>query len=484
MVDLHMHTKESDGTDEEWALIEKLREAGIKTFSVTDHDTIGAVSGLEYWLPEDMTYIRGIEFSCWTEVRNCHILGYGFNKDVRAFGIMVEKAGQQLLKIGGTHIEYIAREFGIEISDEDKLEILMHYGLIRWKDRLAEKLVALGYADSEASAVEKYIQPCNTNNLRPHAREAIQAILAAGGIPVWAHPYGGAGKREMHGAEFEKQLHILLEAGLQGMECYYSAYDVQQVESLLAVAKEHNLLVSGGSDYHGESTDVALGSLNSYGKEVSEDELTIIAELKRRQREHPFPLIEVEEWHNYGASFWLMPIKIKDKAENSLYMENQICMKEQEISISESSFEDFLYPMFKQYFDGNLLENKNRWESYPSEPERKYIGGFEWYLTDNFYTFDAIENVLRDIELTAEVLEKDYDDPRLDKVRKGLRNLPVYLPGYWRREKELTEAEADAIARDHREHVLDFYRRFVKSIKDMMVAGKAAGYKLISVCGP
>jgi len=81
-------------------------------------------------------------------------------------------------------------------------------------------------------------------------------------------------------------------------------------------------------------------------------------------------------------------------------------------------------------------------------------------------------------------LEKDYDDPRLDKVRKGLRNLPIYLPGYWRREEELTEAEADAIARDHREHVLDFYRRFVKSINDMMTAGKVAGYKLISVCGP
>ena len=104
MVDLHMHTKDSDGTDVEWELVEKLREAGIRTFSVTDHDTIGAVSGMEYWAPEDMLYIRGVEFSCLTEVRNCHILGYGFNKDVRAFGRMVEKANRQLRKIAETHM--------------------------------------------------------------------------------------------------------------------------------------------------------------------------------------------------------------------------------------------------------------------------------------------------------------------------------------------------------------------------------------------
>ena len=225
MVDLHLHTMASDGTDEDWKLIEKLRKAGIRTFSVTDHDTIGAVSGMEFWAPEDMMYIRGVEFSCLTEVRNCHILGYGFNKDVRAFGRMVEKANRQLMRIAEAHMEYIAKEFGIEISTEDKQEITTHFGLTMWKDRLAGKLVSLGYAETKDEAAEKYIKPCKTNHLRPDAREAIQAILAAGGIPVWAHPYGGAGKREMHGEEFEKQLQILLEAGLQGIECYYSAYD-------------------------------------------------------------------------------------------------------------------------------------------------------------------------------------------------------------------------------------------------------------------
>ena len=483
MVDLHLHTMASDGTDEDWKLIEKLRKAGIRTFSVTDHDTIGAVSGMEFWAPEDMMYIRGVEFSCLTEVRNCHILGYGFNKDVRAFGRMVEKANRQLMRIAAAHMEYIAKEFGIEISTEDKQEITTHFGLTMWKDRLAGNLVSLGYAETKDEAAEKYIKPCKTNHLRPDAREAIQAILAAGGIPVWAHPYGGASKREMHGEEFEKQLQILLEAGLQGIECYYSAYDEEQVKSLLEVARRHNLWVSGGSDYHGENKDVALGTLNSYGKVVSEEELTIIAELRRRQKEHPFPLIEVEEWHNYGDSFWLMPVRVKDISKNCAYSDNLDCMEDEEISISESSFEDFLYPVFKKHFDKDLSENRQRWESYSSE-ERKYVKGFEWYLTNNFYTYDSMDEVLKEIEETATILEKDYDDPRLNELRKGFGNLPDYMPGYWQRKEMMSEDEADRMVRENKAYILDFYRRFVDSIRSMIKAGEAAGYKLISVCGP
>lgn|GEM_PF-101633 len=483
MVDLHLHTMASDGTDEDWKLIEKLRKAGIRTFSVTDHDTIGAVSGMEFWAPEDMMYIRGVEFSCLTEVRNCHILGYGFNKDVRAFGRMVEKANRQLMRIAAAHMEYIAKEFGIEISTEDKQEITTHFGLTMWKDRLAGNLVSLGYAETKDEAAEKYIKPCKTNHLRPDAREAIQAILAAGGIPVWAHPYGGAGKREMHGEEFEKQLQILLEAGLQGIECYYSAYNEEQVKSLLEVARRHNLWVSGGSDYHGENKDVALGTLNSYGKVVSEEELTIIAELRRRQKEHPFPLIEVEEWHDYGDSFWLMPVRVKDISKNCAYSDNLDCMEDEEISISESSFEDFLYPVFKKHFDKDLSENRQRWESYSSE-ERKYVKGFEWYLTNNFYTYDSMDEVLKEIEETATILEKDYDDPRLNELRKGFGNLPDYMPGYWQRKEMMSEDEADRMVRENKAYILDFYRRFVDSIRSMIKAGEAAGYKLISVCGP
>ena len=287
MVDLHMHTRESDGTDDDRELIGKLRASGIRVFSVTDHDTIDAISGMEYWVPEDMVLIRGIEFSCVTEVRNCHILGYGFNKDVRAFGRMVKRAEERLRAIVQTQLDYITKECGIELDEDECHRLVWCYSKNGWKSQIAKMLVDGGHAETEDEAVERFIKPCHTNDMRPEARESIQAILAAGGIPVWAHPYGGAGKREMHGEEFERQLKILLEAGLQGIECYYSAYDEEQVESLLEVARKHNLWVSGGSDYHGANKDVALGALNNYDKVVMEEDLTILKELERRQKEHP-----------------------------------------------------------------------------------------------------------------------------------------------------------------------------------------------------
>ncbi len=158
-------------------------------------------------------------------------------------------------------------------------------------------------------------------------------------------------------------------------------------------------------------------------------------------------------------------------------------MKDEEISISERSFKDFLYPVFKNHFDENLPENKSRWESYPSE-ERKYVKGFEWYLTDNFYTYESIEEVLADIEALAAMLAEDYDAPCLDEMRKGFRRLPDYMPGYRRRKEKLSAEDADRIVRENREHILDFYKRFVDSLRSMMKAGEADGYKIVSVCGP
>lgn len=95
MIDLHIHTCASDGTDDTRSLLERLRQAGIKTFAVSDHDTVDGISSIEPLVPEDMMFIRGIEFGCITEVRNCHILGYGFMPVAKAFVRILEKACQK-----------------------------------------------------------------------------------------------------------------------------------------------------------------------------------------------------------------------------------------------------------------------------------------------------------------------------------------------------------------------------------------------------
>ncbi len=87
------------------------------------------------------------------------------------------------------------------------------------KPHLGNLLVSEGYAPDKNSAIEKYINPCKTGTDRIDGGKVIKAILASGGVPVWAHPLGGTDERELSVWEFEKQLKVLLDAGLMGMEC-------------------------------------------------------------------------------------------------------------------------------------------------------------------------------------------------------------------------------------------------------------------------
>ena len=77
--DLHIHTAASDGSDSPAALAQRVREAGLELFSVTDHDTIAGALAMEALIPEGVGYIRGVEFSCISPGGKCHILGYGYD---------------------------------------------------------------------------------------------------------------------------------------------------------------------------------------------------------------------------------------------------------------------------------------------------------------------------------------------------------------------------------------------------------------------
>lgn len=280
-VDLHMHSTASDGTDDVRRLLENVRAAGIRVFSLTDHDTIAGVSELEPLVPEDMTFIRGIEFSCITEVEKCHILAYDYDKDAPPFEEILQLGRDKRRNKLDRRLGFLAKEFGIEVpkGDRERLRALGSAG----KPHLGNLLVSMGLAKDKREAIDKYIEPCKTESDRLDARRVIKAIRDAGGIPVWAHPYGGTDEREVPPEKFARQLSILLEAGLLGLECYYSKYGAQQVASLVAAAREHELFISGGSDYHGKNKNVSLGTLNDDGKPVREEDLTILAEWERRQ---------------------------------------------------------------------------------------------------------------------------------------------------------------------------------------------------------
>lgn len=154
------------------------------------------------------------------------------------------------------------------------------------------------------------------------------------------------------------------------------------------------------------------------------------------------PGYNIEPYHNIGACYWIMPVKIKDMSKESSNLDNQDILAEEEISIDQAVFEELLLPTLKRHFDNDLPENVARGEEY--SPVRYNDGiAFDWDLSNNFYTFEQMEKILADI-------------------------------------KELVASHKD----NYNELELDFFEQFDSRIRKMMKAGAEKGYKILSVGSP
>ena len=103
-------------------------------------------------------------------------------------------------------------------------------------------------------------------------KTAVDAILAAGGFPVWAHPLGGEGEKRLTSEKFEALFAHLLACGIRGLECRYSRYGRAEREFLLDRASSAGLVPTGGSDYHGiNKPDLKIGCLGTDDGEFSVD---------------------------------------------------------------------------------------------------------------------------------------------------------------------------------------------------------------------
>ena len=281
-IDLHMHSTASDGTDTPAELVNKVAQAGIRVFALTDHDTVAGMEGIRSLVPEGMTFIPGIELSCRMPSGKCHILGYGCDTCSPAF--------QKILSAGAAlrraklekRLDFLC-ERGITFPEEEvvRLRNMSSAG----KPHLGNLMVKYGYANTKKEAIENTINLCRTESSRVPAKLAVQSILASGGIPVWAHPLGGEGEDEIPEAQFQTMLAELIGYGLRGLECFYSKYPLSRCQWLAGIAEERGLLISGGSDYHGANKSIALGTLNNQKEPVCAKALTIInaAEIYREQ---------------------------------------------------------------------------------------------------------------------------------------------------------------------------------------------------------
>ena len=275
--DLHIHSNFSDGSDSVEELVKVIKNSDLDIVSLTDHDTVDGISKFEKLLPPKIRFIKGLELTCKAEDIKCHILGYNINPDNNDLKELIKKGKILRRQKLETRIKYLKTVWNIDLTEEELNWLYSRTTVV--KTHFANILVNRGLASDNLSAMRKYLDGCKTGNTRFDGLEAISVIKKAGGIPVWAHPLGGEGEEHCSQGELLSKLKKMISFGIQGMECYYSRYNLEEIDFLVKTAKKYNLYISGGSDYHGTNKDIPIGRLNTSYINIPADKLSILSHL-------------------------------------------------------------------------------------------------------------------------------------------------------------------------------------------------------------
>jgi len=255
--DLHCHSTCSDGSLSPKEIIHLAKEIGLSAISITDHDTVEAyVSAIPLSKELGLTLLPGIELSAAMNGISVHILGYGFQPDdpiIRSFCERHVKRRQER----NLAILNLLQKHGMSISEED-LKTLPSTENVRstiGRPHIALAMVKKGYVETIQDAFKKFIgedKPCYTSGYSFTVEETIDIIHQAKGLAVIAHP---------HLINHPSILQALLTMNFDGIECYYGNFSSRDYERWLKIAKKHNWLVTGGSDFHGAiKPGLSLGS--------------------------------------------------------------------------------------------------------------------------------------------------------------------------------------------------------------------------------
>ena len=256
-VDLHTHTLRSDGVLEPVELVRVAAASGVTTLAITDHDSLAAYRELILGraMPAAIELIPGVEINALAKgiplaEGELHILGFGMDQADEAFeAALAKQRSARRLRFERTITRL--REIGMPVDTH-----LTHIDLTRddalGRPTIARALIAGGYATSVEDAFNRLIGwggPGYVARDGMGPREAIDAIRAAGGVPVLAHFSEAPSQMAL--------LRQLKEIGLAGLEVYYISFDRDTVELVGAVARRLGLLATGGSDYHGDTSTYA-----------------------------------------------------------------------------------------------------------------------------------------------------------------------------------------------------------------------------------
>ena len=281
-IDMHIHTCYSDGEYTPDEIIKMAQEKNISTIAITDHDTLLGIKNKT--LQEQDTGIQvidGIELSVKDPIGRFHLLGYDFDVNNEELNRRAESMHNRSLYSVVAVLCQLRKDYDISFSTEEILEILNLQRNIGRPD-IAKLLIKHGIVDTVDDAFTEYLIDAHNKTkgvaASPTPEEAIKLIKQANGFAVLAHPVSLERTKE----ELDRYVGELVECGLDGIEVYHSNHSPKQVEEYLALASKYNLLISGGSDYHGPSVkpDVELGEGK---KNIKIKQLSLLDKINERR---------------------------------------------------------------------------------------------------------------------------------------------------------------------------------------------------------
>lgn len=260
LTDLHTHTDLSDGDLSPNELLDRAREKYIKTIAITDHDTLKGIKMVDKSKYPDIEIIDGIELSGKVTKGRLHILGYGIDLNNAALNRGVEKLRQNNINTIMELLHQLYLDFGIKFSDEDILDLINNTNNLG-RPHVAKLCIKYGLCETVQEAFDKYLiysyDKLGDRKKGLPYEEIIKLINDAGGVAVLAHPH----TLKMDRCELEEFLVKLIDAGLRGIEVYHSNISLEDREYYLELAEKYDLVISGGTDFHGETVkpDIELG---------------------------------------------------------------------------------------------------------------------------------------------------------------------------------------------------------------------------------
>jgi predicted metal-dependent phosphoesterase TrpH len=244
-VDLHVHSTASDGKLTPAEVIKEAADKGLSYIALADHDTVDGIAAARKAAQRfrNLTVIPAIEISTDIPQGEVHILGYFIDYTDAELLARLEEFKNSRRRRAEQMVAKLAN-LGMPVEWRRVLELAG--GSTIGRPHIAQAMIEKGHVSSFKDAFDEYLghgKPAYVEREKMLPAEAVGIIVKAKGLPVLAHP--------LTTEDPEGLIAELKPAGLVGLETYYNGYSDEEVEGLLALAQKHDLIATGGSDFHG-----------------------------------------------------------------------------------------------------------------------------------------------------------------------------------------------------------------------------------------